>query len=213
MWRSLGEGLFLGWGACIPLGPMNIEIIRRHLVYGFRFGFAFGLGASLSDLTYFFIVYLGFIQLLTDHAVFTWIGYVSIAVLLYFAISALCTKSEMPQTVPDVSIADKKKQSAWRHGVVGYGYALVNPYTIIFWVAVGAQLATLRSAGLGSVIALGVGIVLSTVSWVLGLNAVLHRIRQRISPRWMKRTNYIGAACLFAFVLLIAYELLVKGHF
>ncbi len=27
-------GLLLGWGAAIPIGPMNLEIIRRNLRYG-----------------------------------------------------------------------------------------------------------------------------------------------------------------------------------
>lgn len=213
-WHALIKGLLLGWGACIPLGPMNIEIIRRHLVYGFRFGFAFGLGASLSDLTYFLVIYAGFSHILTNHIVYEWLGYISLAVLLYFAIAALCTKVEMPVSVKNnISEATIKKHSVWRHGLTGYGYTLVNPYTIIFWVAVGAQLASLHSVGISGALALGIGVVLSTVSWVAGLNGVLHRIKRHISPRWMRYTNYIGAACLFVFVLLVAYDLFVKRLF
>lgn len=206
MWHSFGEGLLLGWGACIPLGPMNIEIIRRHLIYGFRYGFAFGLGASLSDLTYFIVVYTGLIYLLSSHNILHWIGCLSIAVLLYFAISALLTKVQVPTLNADTPL-DLKKQSAWKHGLVGYGYTLINPYTIIFWVAVGAQLAALRAKGSGEILALGVGVVISTISWVGGLNAALHRLKRHISPHWMKYINYMGAACLFAFVLIVSYEL------
>jgi L-lysine exporter family protein LysE/ArgO len=211
MWHSFIAGLLLGWGASIPLGPMNIEIIRRHLLYGFRFGFSFGIGAALSDLTYFVIVYAGFMQLLSDHHVMRWVGYVSIAALLYFAITALFSKAE-GLGVGSTAVT-LKKQSAWHHGIVGYGYTLLNPYTIIFWVAVGAQLAALRSSGLGQVLALGSGIVLAIFAWVAGLSVVLHHLKRRISPQWMQRINYIGAICLFAFIIIIGYELWVKRVF
>jgi L-lysine exporter family protein LysE/ArgO len=209
-WHFFCEGLLLGWGACIPLGPMNIEIIRRHLVYGLRFGVAFGLGASLSDLTYFLIVYAGSMQMMTDHVVHQWLGYISILALLYFAVSALRTKTQIPDSV---SVPTGSRQSVLRHGLVGYCFTLVNPYTVIFWVAVGIQLATLRSASVVALLFLGLGVVLSTVSWVAGLNYVLLRIKRHVTPAWMQRCNYIGAACLFGFVFLVAYDLFVKRLF
>jgi threonine/homoserine/homoserine lactone efflux protein len=99
------------------------------------------------------------------------------------------------------------------HALIGYGYTLLNPYMIIFWVAVAAQLAALRDASLGGEIPLGLGVVLSTASWVLGLNFLLHRIKRHLSPQWMQRINYAGALCLFAFVVVVGYQLWVKSAF
>ena len=210
--RYFLDGLLLGWGASVPLGPMNVEVIRRHLTLGLRFGLVFGFGACIADLTYFVGVYFGMASILTDHAIFYWIGWLSVAVLLCFAFIAL--RAKVPDTagagVQALGESGVKSHSVIAHTLSGYAYTLINPYTIIFWVAVAAQITTLRDHGSSMLVPLGVGIMLAVISWIVILNALLHRVKKRLKPQWMRRINYIGAGCLFLFVIFIVVGLLMK---
>jgi threonine/homoserine/homoserine lactone efflux protein len=40
-------GILLGMGAAIPIGPINLEIIRRNLRFGTSFGIATGMARAL----------------------------------------------------------------------------------------------------------------------------------------------------------------------
>lgn len=53
-WASvhLLRGLTLGIGAAAPIGPVNVEMARRTLRFGFMAGAALGVGAVSVDVTY-----------------------------------------------------------------------------------------------------------------------------------------------------------------
>ena len=64
-------GLFLGWGAAIPIGAINLEIIRRNLRFSTASGLAFGLGACVADVTYLVLLSVGILQFLNYPFVLT----------------------------------------------------------------------------------------------------------------------------------------------
>ncbi len=45
-------GFISGWLLSMPIGPINAATISRTLQYGFKFGFAVGLGAAVMDFIY-----------------------------------------------------------------------------------------------------------------------------------------------------------------
>ena len=71
-------GLILGWGAAIPIGPINLEIIRRHLSFGMIFGIAYGLGACIADLCYLILLMSGALILLQHPLVLKIIGIIEV---------------------------------------------------------------------------------------------------------------------------------------
>lgn len=205
IWHGILFGLFLGWGAAIPIGPMNVEIIRRNLRLGVRYGLAFAAGACVADLVYLVLLSLGLLVFLKERLVMHVITVIGSCVLLYFAYGALLMKPDA--TLKDV--AKKASQHLARHGASGCLLTLLNPYTVIFWLSVSAQIAALESDHKGVLLWAGLGVLLGTFSWAFGLNAVLALTRHKISGRSMRALNIAGGVVLFVFAGVGFYRVLV----
>ena len=78
---------------------------------------------------------------------------------------------------------------------------LLNPMTIVFWASVSTQIATLSYHGVAAAVYVGVGVLLGTVSWIIGLNTALHIIRHRISAKVMHYFNIAGGVILIGFAV------------
>lgn len=194
-YHILISSLFLGWGAAIPFGPINLEVMRRNLSYGTRFGIGLGLGASSADLTYVLLLSLGILSLLHYPLVLGIIGIGGAAILAWFGWGAL-------RTQPTVATQPGKKVSSvlkcwWE----GYVLTLINPFTILFWGSVSAQLITLTQGKTQAVMLAGGGVILGTVSWIIIFNSILHLTRHKLTPKAALWLNRIGGVILILFAV------------
>jgi L-lysine exporter family protein LysE/ArgO len=194
MFHQFFFGLLLGWGAAIPIGPINLEIIRRNLRMGTSYGIALGIGACTADVTYLLLLSLGALAILTHVAVMNVVNVVGSLILAWFGYSAL-------RMQVSTSAEDKPKNNypVWRHAVEGYFLTLINPGTILFWASVSAQVATISHQHVNSPLYAGVGVALGTFSWILSLNGFLHVTRHRLSPRMTHYLNCAGGVILLGF--------------
>lgn len=188
MWDQLLLGLIFGWGAAIPIGPINLEIIRRNLRFGFSSGLAFGLGACSADLTYFFLLLFGAFIFLKQPIMMRTIGFIGSAILIWFGISAL----RLRVTITDDNMGSVIKKRTIYDYFQGYALTLLNPITIIFWASISSQIVLLHNAVRVSPVYSGLGILVGTLSWVLVLNLSIHIIRHRLSPKTMHYLNSVG---------------------
>lgn len=205
VWHYILFGLLLGWGAAIPIGPMNLEIIRRNLTLGTRFGVAFGAGAASADITYIILLSLGLLVLLQNPTSMTIITLVGSCILLYFGYKALTAKvNTRTQTTPLVANKIPK------HYASGYFLTLLNPYTIIFWLSVSTQITGFASTGKLAVFWSGLGVFLAALSWALSLNTILHFTKHKIPENIIKLLNKLGAIILFCFAGVGFYRVLFE---
>lgn len=189
-------GLILGLGAAIPFGPINLEMTRRNLAYGTAFGIALGLGACAADLTYLLLLTLGVLELLNHPLLLRIVGVLGAGVLLWFAyLSIKANVTASKDTSKPVS------PSLFFNAFGGYLMTLLNPFTILFWASVSAQLPAIADAGHRGIVAAGLGVILGTVGWALFLNVTLHYTRHRLPVSTMKWLNYSGALILVVFAL------------
>src|SRR5436190_8319667 len=65
------NGVVLGLGAAVPIGPVNVEIARRTLRGGFIHGFVLGCGAVTVDVSYAILTSFGLTWLL-NRSTFYW---------------------------------------------------------------------------------------------------------------------------------------------
>jgi len=189
-------GLLLGWGAAIPIGAINLEIIRRNLRFGTRFGLMLGLGACFADLTYLVLLSFGVLQFLHQPVVLKITGVVGSLILAWFGYKALQAKSII---ISQLTTQDPQARSAWRDGIEGYLLTLINPYTIIFWSSVSMTIALMTNAKVIAIFYAGLGVLTGTFSWALGLNIVLHFTRHRLSKRTIQLINICGGIILLCF--------------
>ena len=193
-------GLLLGWGAAVPVGPINLEIIRRNLRFGAKYGIALGMGADLVDLTYLILLSAGALAILTHPLVLKVVGIIGSIVLVWFGISALRMKTN--KSTSNNSIEKQTTYSPLRHFFEGYVMTMFNPYTILFWSALSAQIANLAHKGTHAPIYTAIGVILGTTSWVLVLNITLHFTKHRLSAKVIDRLNFGGGIILLAFAAL-----------
>ena len=189
-------GILLGWGAAIPIGPVNLEITRRNLRFGTPYGISLGFGACTADLTYLILLCTGTIVLLQHPTLLQIVGLLGSAILIWFGLNALRMK---PGKFKDKQI----NTSYFRNGVEGYLMTLLNPYTILFWASVSSQLS-IATAGaatdqVNSTVAAGLGVILGTVSWVIFLNFLIHFTRHKLSDKVVHRLNIAGGIILLGF--------------
>ncbi len=196
MLNAILFGLLLGWGAAIPIGPINLEVIRRHLHLGMAYGIALGLGACLADLTYLILLSLGALAILTQPLILKIVGIAGSLILAWFGYSALRAKA---------SVSDKIKTNTrpvWAHTLEGYSLTMLNPMTILFWTSVSAQIATFAQHTQYTLIYAGAGVFLGTLSWILALNTVLFFTRHRLSARAIEFLNISGGVILLGFAVM-----------
>jgi len=187
-------GLLLGLGAAVPMGPVNIEIMRRNLTYGWSAGVTLGLGACAADLCYILVLSLGLLSILHYPLILGSLGMAGSLVLAWFAYGAfrLSTTPTNGHEVP--------RKSPLRSFIEGLAMTLVNPFTVLFWMSVSAQLASLsgQSHSIGFAAA---GVILGTVSWIAVYNTMLHMTRKRITPHIRKILNVIAGLVLVGFAI------------
>lgn len=189
-------GLLLGLGAAIPIGAINLEIIRRNLTIGTYAGLFLGFGACLADLTYLVLLSLGALQLLTYPIILKILGIVGAIILGWFGLQALKLKSK------SINLEKNSRPSPfYKHLIQGYLLTLINAFTIIFWSSVSITIAAHTKAH-HSVLFAGAGVLAGTIGWVVFLNVFLHFTRHRISPKITHRINMVGGLILLLFAFL-----------
>lgn len=194
--QQLLFGLFLGWGAAIPIGPINLEVIRRNLTFGTRYGVALGLGACSADVTYLLLLSVGFLTLLTQPLILKIMGCLGSLILAWFGYSTLRMKTQHY-----AKTTASNTRTTWRHSIEGYLLTLINPMTILFWSSVSTQIVLISKKGEYAIINSGLGVLLGTLSWILGLNLFLHLYRHRLSEKTLQIFNKTGGIILLAFAI------------
>jgi L-lysine exporter family protein LysE/ArgO len=190
-------GLLLGLGAAIPIGPINLEIIRRNLRFGTSAGLCLGLGACCADVTYLALLSLGVLQLLNHPLVLKLTGIVGSCILGWFGYQALRLKA---RHVSDTAPHAEKIKSNKRHFLDGYFLTLINPFTILFWSSISATIAVIATSHL-SVFYTGFGVLFGAFSWDMSLNFFLHFTRHRLPKSAVQKINAAGGLILICFAV------------
>lgn len=188
-------GLLLGWGAAIPIGPLNLEIIRRNLHFGALAGTAIGLGACSGDITYLILLSVGALAILTHAALLKVFGVLGALILVWFAYQSLTMK------VDNEAHTELRAKPLWRHYLEGYALIMVSPYTVLFWLSVSSQIATYASSGISASMLMGVGVILGVTSWCIGLNLAIHHTKHRLSAMTMQWLNRLGGIIILGFAV------------
>lgn len=209
MFRIFLLGMLLGLGAAIPIGPINLEIIRRNLNFGTRYGLALGGGATLADFTYLVILSMGAMTILMYAHWLKVVGIAGSLVLAWFGFSSLRSHLYSPKkTLGNL----KSSAPLWRHLLEGYVLTLLNPMTILFWSSISTQIAALTHQRIDLTLLAGFGVLCGTYSWVTILNTILHYTKHKISHRMMHLMNIIGGVILLMFAALGLWRALSGGY-
>lgn len=197
------NGVALGFGAAVPIGPVNVQIARQALRRGFLAGFALGCGAVTIDVFYAVLTAVG-VQRLADNKAVKWSLRIGGFILLTH-LGVMCLRGERIAWRADavtfgLDHATTPDAGAGRAYVTGLLMTLVNPMTVAFWfVAVPALAGPVAENGARDLPVLCAGVFAGTTGWVVffaGLLALAGRFRRNW---WLAAADATGGAALLVF--------------
>ncbi|MCG3178236.1 MAG: hypothetical protein BIFFINMI_00562 [Phycisphaerae bacterium] len=189
------RGVGLGLAIAAPLGPINVEIIRRHLGSGLAAGLLLGLGACSVDTFYIIAISLGLVTLQPSPAVQGWMLAASGAILLTLAGLILTSSVRSARRAADAQAGSAAPVRPLRHYLVGLAMTASSPMNLIFWIGVVAS-GQYVSHAVRSPWPVVAGVMCGTVGWVVGLNGVLIAGRRLLRPGVLMAVNWLGAGLL-----------------
>lgn len=197
------QGMGVGVALAAPIGPINIEIVRRGLRGGFTAGWLVGLGAVTADTIYCALVVSG----LAPVADRPWLRvplYLAGALVLgYLGLSGVrgAISGQEVQAPPPSS-----RQSY----ATGFVMAAANPVGIVYWLSIGGALvaSAVAHAGPRAAPLLVGGVFGGIVCWVTFLSGLTQGGRRFVSDRVLRWLTGLGGAVLAGFALYFGWQAL-----
>jgi threonine/homoserine/homoserine lactone efflux protein len=200
------QNILLGISLAAPIGPVNIEVIKRGLKYGFWPAFLLSLGAATADSTYLIVIYFGFYNLLDIPIVKTIIWFFGTIVLLY--LGYLNIKEHFDKF--EFQNADLKgSKNAF---IAGYLITISNPMTIVWWLGIfGAVMgSSIQNASKTVALLNSMTIIIGVVLWFFTLSLLLHWGKRFVNEKMMKYISTVAGVVLIGFGLYFGYNAVLR---
>jgi threonine/homoserine/homoserine lactone efflux protein len=190
-------GMTVGVALAAPIGPINVEIIRRGIRDGFFHGWMTGVGALSADTIYAVLVVSGLTPLadrpalrvplfLAGGVMLAWVGWGGLRTALKGKVEA----------APDAG-------RGGRSFATGFLMAAFNPMGIVYWLSVGAALvaeAVDRVGTAGSPALVG-GVFLGIFCWVTFISIIAQVSRHFVTGNGMRWITGVSGLVILGFAL------------
>ncbi|MCX8036607.1 MAG: LysE family translocator [Candidatus Sumerlaeia bacterium] len=205
-WAIMATGFGIGLGVAMPIGPVNIEIIRRGLRSGYREAFPLGMGAVTADAVYLALVCLGVAHLVQYAAVRTVLlamGVVMLEALGLMAIRDALRWKGVPREIlggqSDASDRLGASASPLRCYTIGLAMMAGNPLSMAAWLSFSSVVGNSAAANPWAYLWLAVSVPVGCASWVVFITTVLHFGRRFVSLAALRAVNIFGGLMLCGF--------------
>jgi threonine/homoserine/homoserine lactone efflux protein len=200
---SLLQNILLGLTLAAPIGPVNLEIIKRGLNSGFKQAFLTGAGAMCADTTYLVLIFFGLTSFLNIAFMKIFLGVAGSFILIYLGL--ISAKDFFRKT----AIVENQPRRIFKSPfVTGYVLAISSPMTIVWWTGVfGALLASQTSTQTSlSAFFSCLSILLGCFLWVFFLAAALHWGKKIINEKMAGFTALAAGIFLVLFGIYFLYR-------
>lgn len=202
--RIFAAGVLLGLGAAIPIGPVNLEIARRAITFGFPSAVCLGLGAVSIDVVYALLAVTGVSVASGSPYVFYPLALAGTLFLSFLGISSLrSARKALAQGWAELP-ADSDAPPLGRSYLTGLAMTSLNPMTLAFWFGGISSQALSLSAQPRQLPFLAGGVFVGTVSWVLTASTFLALLGRWRKPWWLAAADLVGGLLMLLFALLAA---------
>lgn len=193
------RGIIVGISLGAPVGPVNVEIVRRGLRGGFWSGWRVGIGATTADAIYCIAVIAGLTPLIDQLIVRTVLWTLGTGFLFFLGWSSI-----KPILAPGRMIVDDAGAIERSSFVTGFLIAALNPMGIFFWLSVGGGLVASgveQASDLVGIGAIVVGVISGLILWITTLSTLVHGGRRFISDQIYRWINFGSGVILIGFGL------------
>lgn len=201
----LVAGIAMGFSLAAPVGPVNIETVKRGFHSGFRAAFSVGLGAFFGDALYCVLLLAGLVPFIAGipglERVLWGIGSLIMLYLGWGGIKEFWSKDT-------VDLSGGRPAGAAGNMAVGFTAAFFNPYAFLWYLTAGGAFVStgVSRGGMEG----GTAAVLSFLSgvflWMLLLAAGVHWARRYITPFTMRVISGLSGVALWGFAVWFAVK-------
>jgi len=200
---TLVQNILLGLTLAAPIGPVNLEIIKRGLNSGFKQAFLTGAGAMCADTTYLILIFFGLTSFLNFAFMKIFLGIAGGIILIY--LGAASAKDFFRKA----NATENKPYRLFKASfVTGYVLAISSPMTIVWWTGVfGALLAaqTHTQTNISAFFSC-LSILLGCFLWVFSLAAALHWGKKIINEKITRFISFFAGLFLILFGIYFLYR-------
>ncbi|NLK67152.1 MAG: LysE family transporter [Campylobacteraceae bacterium] len=202
MFGSLIQGILLGWGVAVPIGPLNV-LIMTYAFKDYKRALTIGIGAMATDMFYLTLLSFGVLQFLDKPMIMKFIAIFGASYLSYMAFGLI--KDAKKEIV--VKEVDIKPESYTKIFIKGCLLNLANPYVILFWLSMTAVM----TANQGYFLITLVGLVVGILSWITVFPLIVYKNRNALSEKFKITVSYLSALILLFFAIRLLYVYFIKG--
>jgi L-lysine exporter family protein LysE/ArgO len=194
--------VLLGISLAAPIGPVNAAQMDRGIKYGFWQAWMVGLGATVADGIYMFLVYKGLVSYIDTAFMKTFLWLFGCFVLLYTGIETFKNASKETSGEKDYTVHIGKSFFA------GFLMSLTNPLTILFWLGIyGSILAeTAAKYSLESLMLYSGAIFAGILLWDFTMALVSSSFRKLLADRILNAISKISGLSLIGFGFYFGYQ-------
>jgi threonine/homoserine/homoserine lactone efflux protein len=205
-------GLLYGCVISMPIGPANIELIRRGMHSDFKDAFEVGIGAALSDAVLCLLVYFGVVKIiLMSKFLNSLLGIACAVLMFYFGFSGLKTIF-IDKHKPDVLEYIKGHGSKRSPIAMGFSINTTNPMVIGFWVVfLGAVTSycgmedSFAKYPNFSIFLFSFFVFLGALSWFYVLAKIVHKSKKYITSSIFELISFVCSSLFIIFGLILTY--------
>jgi Putative threonine efflux protein len=200
---TLLQNILLGLTLAAPIGPVNLEIIKRGLNSGFQQAFLTGAGAMCADTTYLILIFFGLTSFLNFAFMKIFLGITGSIILIY--LGAMSAKAFFRKA----DATENKPHRLFKASfVTGYVLAISSPMTIVWWTGVfGALLAAQTNIQTSlSTFFSCLSILLGCFLWVFFLSTALHWGKKIINEKITRLISLFAGLFLILFGVYFLYR-------
>ncbi len=195
------QGAMLGFGASVPIGPVNLLIIS-HALKSYKNALALGLGAMSADVVYLFLMTLGLLQVFEYEIVKKTLAIFGFVFLLIIAF--MLFKSGERHLSLDKNVKSSGFILAYMKGFL---LTMLNPYTVGFWLSIASIAA---SQDFSNIFTLLFGLVSAILLWITVMPYFVWKNKRFVSQKTARYFSYTAGVILIFFAFVLLYGIFVK---
>ena len=198
------KGLLIGFIFGVPAGAIGALTIGRTLDKGFFAGFLTGMGSSAADMVYSCVGVFG-ITVVSDFlsARQNTLQVIGGILVLLFGFGILCKKEP-------VTVQKESKGTLAFCFLSSFTTALVNPATVLSFMAAFAAFGIHGGLGVKQGASLIAGIFTGTLCWWLVLSGITSHFRNRITGKIYRCLNCVLGCLMTGFGMVMVVQGIVK---
>jgi threonine/homoserine/homoserine lactone efflux protein len=214
LFQALLAGFVCGFVVCIPVGPVNLTVIRYALRRGFLPAFLVGLGAASADTIYATTLLAGHTAILDIPIVRDAMRIVALVVIVVVGIRSLVFKEEKVEARDEAKA--ERVEERWHHPrafLLGFILTISNLMLIVLWATLAAFLFARDwvQPDLSSRSMFSTGVLCGSAFWFLLLSFFVSRAHRRVAPRTLTILVRTCGVVFLLFAALLAYRLVVPA--